>query len=168
MTATKSANIEGLIAPSLAALGYDTVQVRMLSGQPPTLQIFAEPVSGAAMTVDDCTRVSRQVSVVLDVEDPIANAYMLEVSSPGVDRPLVKLADFERFKGLEAKIEARQSLDGRRRFRGRLEGVEGDSALIRVGDAPDDTVYRVPVDGIESAKLVLNDELLKRRKPQED
>ena len=168
MTATKPTGIEDMIAPSLAALGYDTVQVRLLSGQPPILQILAEPVSGAAMTVDDCTRISRQVSAVLDVEDPIPGAYMLEVSSPGVDRPLVKAADFERFKGLEAKIEMREALDGRRRFRGRLEGLDGGAALIRVGDALAGTVYRVPVDGIGSAKLVLNDELLKRRKPQEE
>lgn len=158
--------LEGLLAPSLAAMGYDTVLVRLLPGQPPVLQILAEPASGEAMTVADCTAVSRQVSAVLDVADPIAGGYMLEVSSPGIDRPLVKPADFERFKGREVKVEARELIDGRRRFRGRLEGIEGGAVSIRVqGDGrQDEKVFAVPLGDIETAKLALPGDILKGRR----
>ena len=165
MTGTPQ-ELEVLIAPPLAAMGYDTIQVRLLPGEPPTLQILAEPVSGAAMTVADCSAVSRQVSLVLDVEDPIAGGYMLEVSSPGVDRPLVKAADFERFAGREVKIEARELIEGRRRFRGRLEGIEdGAVAVCVAGEGEqDDKVFAVPLSGIATAKLVLPGDILKGRR----
>ena len=157
--------IEGLIAPQLAALGYEVVQVRLLPGQPATLQVLAEPVSGAAMTVADCAAVSRQVSVALDAADPVAGKYLLEVSSPGVDRPLVKPADFDRFRGREAKIETRDPVDGRRRFRGRLEGIDDGLVAVRLageGEQPGERVA-LPFDSIATAKLALPPDLLQRR-----
>ena len=108
------------------------------------------------MTVEDCATISRDVSAVLDVEDPIKGAYNLEVSSPGLDRPLVRQKDFERFVGFEAKIETHELLNGRRYFRGRLLGLAGDKVRI----ALDDGEWQVPFPGIRSAKLVMNDELL--------
>ena len=158
MTASKTKELQDLLAPSLASLGYELVQVRLLSGNRPTLQVFAEPLNGGGMRVGDCTAVSRHVSALLDVEDPIAGAYDLEVGSPGIDRPLVKAADFERFKGEEAKIETAAPLDGRKRFRGILEGVEGSAVRIKVDEAS----YLVPIDAIATAKLVLTDDLIKR------
>jgi ribosome maturation factor RimP len=158
LTGSKTKELQDLLAPSLASLGYELVQVRLLSGGRPTLQIFAEPLSGGSMSVGDCTAVSRHVSALLDVEDPIAGAYDLEVGSPGIDRPLVKAADYERFKGEEAKIETAAPLDGRKRFRGVLEGVEGAAVRIKV----DEVSYLVPIDAIASAKLVLTDDLIKR------
>lgn len=141
------------------------VLVRLLPGQPPTLQVLAEPASGAAMTVADCAAVSRQVSAALDVADPVAGGYLLEVSSPGVDRPLVKQADFERFRGREAKIETRDLVDGRRRFRGRLEGFEDGMVTMRLageGEQPGELVA-IPFDLIATAKLALPSDLLQRR-----
>ena len=156
MNANKAAEIENLIAPSLQSMGYDVVRVRLLGGTPPTLQVLAEPASGAGMTVADCTAVSRQVSALLDVADPVAGAYMLEVSSPGIDRPLVRESDFRRWAGHEAKIEAHALIDGRKRFRGILEGVHDGAVHIRDGE----NSFAVPLDAVADAKLVLTDELL--------
>ena len=158
--------LEVMITPLLAAMGYDTVRVGLLFGEPPTLQILAEPASGAAMTVADCTAVSRQVSALLDAEDPVAGRYMLEVSSPGVDRPLVKAVDFERFTGRQVMIEARELIDGRRRFHGRLEGIEDGTVTICVtGEGEqDDKVFGVPFGEIAIAKLALPGNIPKGRK----
>jgi ribosome maturation factor RimP len=151
--------IAPLIEPTIADLGFELVLVRMLGGSRPTLQIMAEPVDRTrTMTVEDCAQISHAVSAVLDVADPIASAYSLEVSSPGLDRPLVKAADYDRFRGLEARVEMAQPLDGRKRFQGRLQGVAGDAVVIEVGAG----VLNLPLAGIKKAKLVLNDELLKR------
>ena len=158
MTAAKTKELQDLLAPSLASLGYELVQLRLLSGNRPTLQILAEPLNGGTMNVDGCTEVSRHVSAVLDVEDPIAGAYDLEVGSPGIDRPLVKAADYDRFKGEEAKIETAEPLNGRKRFRGILEGMDGADVRIKV----DDQTYSVPLGAIQTAKLVLTNELIAR------
>jgi ribosome maturation factor RimP len=129
-----------------------------MGGSRPTLQIMAEPMDRSrAMGVEDCAEISRAVSAVLDVADPIPGAYRLEVSSPGLDRPLVKAADYERFKGLEARLETVEPIDGRRRFQGRLGGLEGEEVVIATPDA----ALRLPLAGIKKAKLVVNDELLK-------
>lgn len=122
--------IGGIITPSVEAMGYEIVRLQISGGLRPTLQIMADRADGGAMTVDDCADISHAVSALLDVEDPIASAYTLEVSSPGIDRPLTRLKDFERFKGLEARIETDIPLDGRKRFRGTLYGVEGENVLI--------------------------------------
>jgi ribosome maturation factor RimP len=163
--------IEGLIEPALTAMGYELVRVAVHGGESrPTLQIMAERKDGAGMTVDDCADISRTLSALLDVEDPIAGAYTLEVSSPGIDRPLVKRADFERFAGFEARIETVQPVAGRKRFRGRLMGVMGDEVRLREAAkaegpqaAKTDGVNNetlVPLAAIARAKLVLTDELI--------
>lgn len=148
--------IEAIIAPSLGAMGYRVVRVAITGGRRATLQIMAERANDAAMTVEDCADISRTVSALLDVADPIDGAYLLEVSSPGIDRPLVKREDFARFAGHEARVELNAPVDGRKRFRGRLEGIEGDQVRLVV----DDTPVAVPFPAITRAKLVLTDELL--------
>ena len=155
--------IEGLIEPALTAMGYDLVRVAVQGGESrKTLQIMAERQDGEGMSVDDCADISRAISAVLDVEDPITGAYTLEVSSPGIDRPLVKRGDFERFAGFEARIETVQPVAGRKRFRGRLMGVTGDEVRLRepakAAGAADETL--VPLTAIVRAKLVLTDDLI--------
>jgi ribosome maturation factor RimP len=154
--------IESMVGPSLAAMGYGIVRIAFTGGRRPTLQIMAERSDGAAMTVEDCATISHTVSALLDVADPIASSYMLEISSPGIDRPLTRRADYERFAGFEAKIEMQRPVEGRRRFRGKLMGLEGDDAKLLVG--PD--MLRLPLDAIARAKLVLTDELIAATQPQ--
>ena len=148
--------VSRLVEPSLNAMGYDLVRLQLTGGAGPTLQIMAERRDRAEMTVEDCARISRDVSAILDVEDPLPGSYTLEVSSPGIDRPLVRISDFERFAGFEARVETRDAIDGRRRFRGRLAGVEDARVLIDV----DGNRHAVPHDGISRAKLVLTDDLI--------
>ena len=155
-------HIETMIAPSLEAMGYDVVRVSFTGGRRPTLQIMVEHRDDSPMTVEDCATVSHSVSALLDVADPIATAYHLEVSSPGIDRPLVRRADYERFAGFEAKIELQRPLDGRRRFRGTLMGLDGDSVKLRIDDAS----VLLPLSAIARAKLVLNDALIAGTQPQ--
>lgn len=145
-----------MIAPALGEMGYDLVRVRLLGGQPPRLQVMAERRDEADMTVEDCAGISHAISALLDAEDPIDDAYLLEVSSPGIDRPLTRLGDFARFSGFEAKIELQRVIDGRRRFRGRLLGVEGESVLLRM----DGQSVSLPFAEIGDAKLVMTDDLL--------
>lgn len=145
-----------LVEPSLTAMGYDLVRVQLTGGDTPTLQIMAERCDRDQMTVDDCADISRNISALLDAEDPISGTYNLEVSSPGIDRPLVRLDDFDRFAGFEARIECHDLVDGRKRFRGTLAGVEGDAIRIAV----EGQEYRVPFDGVRKAKLILTDELI--------
>jgi ribosome maturation factor RimP len=145
-----------IIEPSLAAMGYRLVRVAFLGARRATLQIMAERLDEAPMTVEDCTEISRSVSALLDVADPIAEAYMLEVSSPGIDRPLTRPEDYDRFAGFEAKIELGQPVDGRKRFRGRLLG-RADDHIHLVDDAGE---VRLPLAAIAKAKLVITDDLL--------
>ncbi len=148
--------IERLIEPSLTAMGYEIVRIRWTGEGHRKLQIMAERTDGRPMDVDDCATISRQISPLLDVADPIQGTYELEVSSPGIDRPLVRPKDFERFAGFEAKIRTLRPIDGRRRFRGRLAGFSNGrvSIITEAGEA------EVPIEEIENAKLVLTDELL--------
>ncbi|MGE5506588.1 MAG: ribosome maturation factor RimP [Actinomycetota bacterium] len=146
-----------LIAPSLEAMGYELVRVILQGKQRPTLQIMAERIDGAAMTVDDCAEISRGISALLDVEDPIQGAYTLEVSSPGIDRPLTRPKDFEIWAGFEAKLESSLPVDGRKRFKGRLRGLDGDGR-VRIDTEAGEVA--VPMADIRNAKLVMNDELL--------
>jgi ribosome maturation factor RimP len=161
--------IEAMLTPSIEALGYEVVRVQLGGGQRPVLQVMAEPSDGRPMTVDDCALISRTASALLDVEDPLDGAYLLEVSSPGIDRPLTRAKDFERFAGHEARLETSEPIDGRRRFRGRLLGLSTDDAAgpavkLEVEQGP----VSVPLDRIERAKLVLTDELIAaaQREPQ--
>ena len=148
--------VEALIAPSLTDLGYEVVRVTMMGAELPTLQVMAERVDEDAMTLEDCASISRTVSAILDVEDPISGAFTLEVSSPGLDRPLVRQKDFERYSGLEAKVELRQALNGQRRYSGVLAGyADGVVTIVTKNGATD-----LPFDEIDKAKLVISDELL--------
>jgi len=147
-----------LIEPTLQAMGYALVRVALVGGAGrPTLQVMAERNDGAGMSVDDCAAISEAISAVLDVEDPISSAYTLEVSSPGIDRPLVKKADYERFAGFEAKLETAQPVDGRKRFRGRLLGAATDAVRMKLDTGEE---VELPLDRIAKAKLVLTDELI--------
>ena len=150
------ARIETMIASAIEPMGYDLVRVRLSGGHQPTLQVMAERRDGRAMSVDDCAEISRSLSAHLDVEDPIPGAYTLEVSSPGIDRPLVRAQDYERFSGHEAKVELREPVDGRRRFRGRILGLTGDQVRIALPEGE----ASVPFASISAAKLVLTDELI--------
>jgi len=152
-----------IITPAIEDLGYELVRVRLISGKSTTLQIMADRPEGG-IEVDECAEISNAVSAVLDVEDPILDAYTLEVSSPGIDRPLTRIKDFEAFEGYEAKLETSELIDGRRRFKGVLAGVEGDEVLINVdaGGAGDESVtLGLKFDWLSDAKLVLTDELIK-------
>lgn len=154
--------VADIIEPVLDSLGYRIVRVRIVGSGSRTLQVMAERPDGG-MTIDDCERVSRAISPVLDVEDPIEGSYRLEVSSPGIDRPLVRAEDFERWSGHEAKIELSAPLDGRKRFRGLLAGVEGAKARLTLpatkkGEA--ESMVDLPFELIADAKLVLTDELI--------
>ena len=154
--------IESMIGPSLEAMGYSIVRIAFTGGRRPTLQIMAERNDNAGMTVEDCESISHTVSALLDVADPIDTAYQLEISSPGIDRPLTRRADYERFAGFEAKIEMQRPIEGRRRFQGKLMGLDGDDAKLLVGaDA-----LRLPLNAIARAKLVLTDELIAATQPQ--
>lgn len=148
--------IECLLGPSLEAMGYEIVRVHLSGGRNPTVQVMAERVDRTPMTVDDCAAISRNASALLDVEDPVAGAYTLEVSSPGIDRPLVRPQDFERFAGREVRAETGAPIAGRRRFRGRLLGIEGG----RVRIALEEGIAELPYEAIQKARLVLTDELL--------
>ncbi len=154
------ARIGSLIAPSLEAMGFAVVRVKLLGGAPPTLQIMAERADGS-MSVEDCAEVSRTVSALLDVEDPIAGHYMLEVSSPGIDRPLTRPADYERYAGFEAKIELSHPLQGRKRFRGLLLGLAGGEVKLN----QDGAEVALPLADIATAKLVLTDALIAASQP---
>jgi ribosome maturation factor RimP len=147
--------VRDLIEPTIQSMGFDLVRVAITGDVVTTLQIMAERPDGS-MTVEDCTSLSRSISAILDVEDPISGEYNLEVSSPGIDRPLVKPEDFERFAGFEAKIALHPSTPGRRKYRGRILGFQ-DNAVVLQGDHED---YRLNFTEIASAKLVLTDELI--------
>lgn len=148
--------LEQLIEPMVMDMGYDLVRVRLTGAQRQTLQLMAERKDGQAMGVEDCAEISRATSALLDVDDPIPGAYTLEVSSPGLDRPLVREADFIRFAGYEAKVEMAQAVDGQKRFRGRIK-ADGDGTVKLEGD---DGVFTIPFAGIRAAKLVLTDDLM--------
>jgi ribosome maturation factor RimP len=147
--------VEQIIAPTLDDMGYELVRVQLSGGpQHSRLQIMAERADQQGMTVDDCADISRAVSALLDVEDPIAGSYDLEVSSPGIDRPLTRPRDFERFAGNLAKIELRQAVDGQRRFRGLLKGVADGCAVLETETG----IVGLPIAEIDKAKLALPDE----------
>ncbi|MEL6562849.1 MAG: ribosome maturation factor RimP [Pseudomonadota bacterium] len=145
-----------IITPVIEDLGYELVRVRLMSGKETTLQIMADKPDGG-IEVDDCAAISTAVSATLDVEDPILDAYTLEVSSPGIDRPLTRLKDFDAFEGYDAKLETDELIDGRRRFKGVLAGVEDDEVLINVAEG----TIGLKFEWLSDAKLVLTDELIK-------
>jgi len=166
------ARVATIVEPVLEQLSFRLVRVRISGMDGCTVQIMAERPDGT-MTIEDCELVSRALSPVLDVADPIERAYRLEVSSPGLDRPLVRRSDFERYAGNVVKIEMAVAIEGRRRFRGTLIGVDGDKARVHRTDAApgEDPDVLLPIEEMAEAKLVLTNELvaqsLKRGKKAE-
>lgn len=157
MTQQLNEKIAAMIGPSIESMGYDLVRVMFTGGKNAILQIMAERSDRAQMTVEDCASISRAVSLIVDVEDPISGEYNLEVSSPGIDRPLVRPDDYDRFAGFEAKIELEVAVNGQKRFRGEVLGAEnGDTVVIdKAGER-----MSFPFASIRAAKLVLTDALI--------
>ena len=167
-----AARVAAIVEPVLENLGYRLVRVRISGSDGCTVQVMAERPDGS-MTIDDCEHVSRALSPVLDVADPVERAYRLELSSPGIDRPLVRRSDFERYAGNQVRVEMAVSAGGRRRFRGYLLGVEDDAARIRRDDAtPDEPAEDLlRIEDMAEAKVVLSEAQiaasLKRAKAQQ-
>lgn len=159
-----------LLDPVAEGLGLTIVRLRLMTGtQRRRLQIMAERPADHEIDVEQCAALSRAVSEVMDAADPISGEYMLEVSSPGIDRPLTRFEDFETFSGLEARLETDRLVEGRKRFKGRLAGVEGQDVLVDLDD--EDETALIPFAWLADAKLVLNDELLKlgaSKRPAQD
>lgn len=149
-----------IVTPSIEALGFEVVRIRVMGGKTNTLQIMAERPEGG-IAVDECAQISNAISVLLDVEDPLEDAYALEVSSPGIDRPLTRLKDFDTFEGYEAKVETTEMIDGRRRFKGMLAGVEGGEVLINLDEGGETVTVGLDFEWLSDAKLVLTEELIK-------
>ncbi|MDQ2094250.1 ribosome maturation factor RimP [Rhodalgimonas zhirmunskyi] len=152
--------LAGIVTPVIEDMGFELVRLRLMGGQTKLLQIMAERPEGG-IEVDECAQISNAVSAVLDVEDPIAENYTLEVSSPGIDRPLTRLKDFEAFEGYDAKLETDELIDGRKRFKGVLAGVEGSEVLINIEQGGEEVTVGLQFDWLAEAKLVLTDELIK-------
>jgi ribosome maturation factor RimP len=157
------AGLERLIGPEVKHLGYDLVRVMMIGGSTdPTLQVMAERPDTRQLDIADCERISRRLSDLLDLADPIDGSYRLEVSSPGIDRPLTRLKDFADWAGHETRIILGEPLEGRKQFTGDLQGLDGEFVKLRGRDGRD---YTLPFAGISSAKLVLTDKLIQATAP---
>jgi len=148
-------HLEPILEPAIEAAGYRLVRLRLMGGKTKTLQIMAERPDGT-MNVEDCAKLSHALLDFIEAEDPLEGEYELEVSSPGIDRPLTRLTDFSRYAGHEAKLELLAPLDGRKRFRGKLLGLDGNEVVIETQGAR----FKFPFRGIADAKLVLTDELI--------
>ena len=156
------ARVAAIVAPVLRTVGFRLVRVKLSSQNGLTLQIMAERDDGT-MTVEDCEEVSKAVSPVLDVEDPVSQAYNLEISSPGIDRPLVRKSDFEKARGHDAKVETSVLVANRKRFRGKIAEVGADSVTLE-RSAPaegEEPMVRVPFETISDARLLLTDDLIR-------
>ncbi len=151
--------IEDIVAPTIVGMGYELVRVAMSKGG--TLQIMIEPADGRAMDVEACAVLSRALSAVLDVEDPMPGSYTLEVSSPGIDRPLTRPKDFARWAGHIARLETAEPVEGRRRFKGTLLGLEGDLVKLRLEDGKE---AEVPLSVVSRAKLEMTDALIEEHR----
>lgn len=149
-----------IITPVLEDMGFELVRVRYMTGKTSTLQVMAQRPDGT-IEVDDCADISNAISAVLDVEDPIIDAYTLEVSSPGVDRPLTRIKDFEQWEGYVARIETHELIDGRRRFKGVLMGAEGTEVLIEIEEGGEPLTIGLQFDWLSDAKLILTDDLIR-------
>lgn len=148
-----------IVRPAIEGLGFELVRLRLQGGRTATLQIMADRPEGG-ITVDDCAEISTAVSAVLDVEDPLEDEYHLEVSSPGIDRPLTRLKDFVTYEGYEVRLETSQQIDGRKRFKGVLAGVEGDEVLLNLETGGTVQTIGLHFDWLSDAKLLLSDELI--------
>lgn len=149
-----------IIIPVIEDMGFELVRLRLMGGNTHTLQIMAERPEGG-IEVDECAEISNAVSAILDVEDPLVDSYVLEVGSPGIDRPLTRLKDFVTFEGYDAKLETSELIDGRKRFKGVLAGVEGEEVLINIEDQGETVTVGLQFDWLADAKLTLTDELIK-------
>ncbi len=147
--------LAGIVTPVIEDMGFELVRLRLMSGKNTILQIMADRPEGN-INVDDCAEISHALSAILDVEDPIDGEYALEVSSPGIDRPLTRLKDFETYEGYEVKLVTSELIDGRKRFNGTLRGVEGNEVLIEIPEG----VIGLDFDWLVEAKLLLTDELI--------
>lgn len=152
-------HLETLLQPAVSAAGYRLVRLRLMGGKRKTLQVMAERADGK-MDVEDCANLSRSISEVLEAADPITDDYVLEVSSPGIDRPLVTAEDFSRFAGHDARVELQHGLEGRRRFKGTLAGMDGGDVLMDVTEASENRRLKLPLHDIAEAKLLLTDRLI--------
>ena len=148
--------ISAIISPTIETLGYELVRIRLVPGETSTLQIMADRKSGE-IDVEDCSIISRDISVLLDVEDPINDAYILEVSSPGIDRPLTRLKDFSNWQGYEVKLETYELINGQRRFKGEIYNIEKDNITL----ANNGKFIELSFELISEAKLILTDNLIK-------
>jgi len=148
--------ISEIITPVVEDMGFEVVRVRLMSGKESILQIMVQRPDGQ-IEVDECAQISTAISATLDVEDPILDVYNLEVSSPGIDRPLTRMKDFAQWEGFEAKIETDELIDGRRRFKGVLAGTEGHEVLITITEG----TIGLKFEWLSDAKLVLTDELIR-------
>jgi ribosome maturation factor RimP len=151
--------LAAIVRPAVEGMGYELVRLRLMGGRTKTLQIMADRPEGG-IQIDELSEITHAVSAVLDVEDPIAESYTLEVSSPGIDRPLTRLKDFDTWAGFEARLETTELIDGRRRFKGRLAGTDGHEVLIAIEDGEDEITIGLNFDWLSDAKLVLTDELI--------
>jgi len=151
------AKLATMVAPSLADMGFELVRVQVMGRERPTVQIMADRADGAQISIDDCEAISRAISAVLDVEDPIPGAWTLEVSSAGIDRPLTRIKDWNRFAGHQARAEVDVPVDGRKRFSGIVLGADENAARLRLDDG---TEIALPVEHVRRAKLVLTDALI--------
>lgn len=150
--------LAAIIEPTLDGMGYELVRVQVQGTKRQTLQVMADRVDGEPMAVEDCSAISRAISAVLDVEDPIPGAYNLEVSSPGIDRPLTRAKDFTAWAGFDARVETDSLVDGRKRFTGRLLGLDEAGETVRL--AADEGEHHIPLARVSRAKLILTDELI--------
>ena len=148
-----------IIQPVIEGMGYELVRLRLQGGKTATLQIMADRPEGG-INVDDCADISVSVGATLDVEDPLEDEYHLEVSSPGIDRPLTRLKDFATFEGYDARLETNQPIDGRKRFKGVLAGVDGDEVLLNIDEGGQTVTVGLNFDLLSDAKLLLTDELI--------
>ena len=163
----KDERILALADPIAADLGLHIVRVRVMAGKRQTVQIMAERKSDGLMSVENCADLSRELSALMEVEDPISDPYMLEVSSPGLDRPLTDIQAFEFYEGYFARIELDRLVEGRKRFRGTLAGVEDGNVDINL-DGESDSTASIPFDWIAEAKLLITDELIKKGQEAKD
>ncbi len=154
--------IEEIVQPTVTGMGFEVVRVAMSKNG--TLQIMVEPADGRPMDVEDCATLSRALSAVLDVEDPISGAYTLEVSSPGIDRPLTRPKDYARWAGHLARVEIAQPIEGRRRFKGVLLGLENDTVRLKLEDGQE---AQLPLSSVTRAKLEMTDSLIEHHRTRQ-
>ena len=152
--------IAAIVAPVIEDMGFELVRLRLMGGKTATLQVMADRPEGG-IEVDELARISTALSATLDVEDPISDEYTLEVSSPGIDRPLTRLKDFDTWADYEARIETEELIDGQRRFKGTLAGTEGDEVLIEIEQGAETPTIGLKFDWLSDAKLILTDDLIR-------